>query len=66
MSQKIRHRPGLTGSLKVNTWHYLAPDGGLYLATRNGVSVFGFRAYRRLCPSWPSTASAWTARPMKT
>lgn len=34
---------GITGSLKVNTWHYLAPDGSLYLATRNGVSVFGFQ-----------------------
>ncbi len=34
---------GLTGSLRVNTCNYKAPDGGLYLATRNGVSVFDFR-----------------------
>ena len=34
---------GLTGSLRVNTCNYMAPDGSLYLATRNGVSVFDFR-----------------------
>ena len=34
---------GLTGSLRVNTCNYIAPDGSLYLATRNGVSVFDFR-----------------------
>ena len=34
---------GLTGSLSVNTWSYLAPDGKLYLATRNGISIFDFR-----------------------
>ena len=34
---------GLTGSLSVNTWHYLSPEGDLYLATRNGVSIFDFR-----------------------
>lgn len=34
---------GLTGSLSVNTWNYLSPEGGLYLATRNGVSVYDFR-----------------------
>lgn len=34
---------GLTGSLRVNTCNYVAPDGSLYLATRNGVSVFDFR-----------------------
>ncbi len=34
---------GLTGSLNANTWHCLY-DGKLYLATRDGVSVFGFTA----------------------
>ena len=34
---------GLAGSLRVNTCNYMAPDGSLYLATRNGVSVFDFR-----------------------
>ena len=34
---------GLTGSLRVNTCNYMAPDGSLYLATRNGISVFDFR-----------------------
>lgn len=34
---------GLTGSLRVNTCNYMAPDGSLYLTTRNGVSVFDFR-----------------------
>ena len=34
---------GLTGSLRVNTCNYMAPDGSLYLAARNGVSVFDFR-----------------------
>ncbi len=33
---------GLTGSLNANTWHCLN-DGKLYLATRNGVSVFSFK-----------------------
>lgn len=34
---------GLSGSLNANTWHCLY-GGKLYLATRNGVSVFGFTA----------------------
>jgi len=34
---------GLTGSLSANTWNYLDADGRLYLATRNGVSVFYFK-----------------------
>lgn len=34
---------GLSGSLNANTWHCLE-DGKLYLATRNGISVFGFTA----------------------
>ncbi|MCI5838651.1 MAG: HD domain-containing protein [Christensenellaceae bacterium] len=35
---------GLTGSLNVNNWNYLSPEGNIYIATRNGVSVFDFRA----------------------
>ena len=35
---------GLFGSLSVNTWNYMAPDGTLYLSTRHGISVFDFRA----------------------
>lgn len=34
---------GLSGSLNANTWHCLE-DGKLYLATRDGISVFGFTA----------------------
>ena len=37
---------GLTGALSVNTWHYTAPDGKLYLATKNGISIFDFRDIR--------------------
>ena len=33
---------GLTGSMRVNTWNYLSPDGRLYLATRSGISIFDF------------------------
>ncbi len=33
---------GLAGSLDANTWHYMNDDGKLYLATRNGISTFGF------------------------
>lgn len=33
---------GLTGSLNANTWHYTDSDGSIYLATRNGISHFGF------------------------
>ena len=41
---------GLTGSLSVNTWNYLAPDGRLYLSTRNGISVFDFRSMNYRIP----------------
>lgn len=34
---------GLSGSLNANTWHCIE-DGKLYLATRNGISIFGFTA----------------------
>lgn len=33
---------GLTGSLNANTWNYLSDNGKLYIATRGGISVFGF------------------------
>lgn len=35
---------GLTGSLNANTWNFLKEDGILLLATRSGVSSFGFSA----------------------
>lgn len=41
---KYGQSDGLTGSLSVNTWHYSAPDGRLYLATRSGISIFDFRS----------------------
>ncbi len=41
---------GLTGSLNANTWHFLSDDGKLYLATRNGISVFGFTAPKNELP----------------
>lgn len=33
---------GLTGPIKVNTWHYFDKDGTLYLSTHNGISTFDF------------------------
>ena len=33
---------GLTGSLEANTWSWQEEDGSLYLATREGISIFGF------------------------
>lgn len=36
---------GLTGSLNANTWNWIDPESGkIYLATRNGVSIFGFES----------------------
>ncbi len=40
---------GLSGSLNANTWHCLN-DGKLYLATRNGISVFSFKAPENKLP----------------
>lgn len=34
---------GLTGSLNANTWNHLTEMGTLYMATRNGISVFDFQ-----------------------
>lgn len=42
---------GLTGSLSVNTWCYHAPDGRLYLSTRNGISIFDFRELDHRIPA---------------
>ncbi len=41
---------GLTGSLNANTWHYLEDTGDLYIATRNGVSVFYFTEIKNSNP----------------
>ena len=41
---------GLTGSLNANTWHYIDKDGSIYLATRNGISHFGFKAMENNLP----------------
>ncbi len=35
---------GLSGSLNANTWHWLSPDGSIYLATRNGICSFNFKS----------------------
>lgn len=42
---------GLTGSLNANTWNHLAEDGRLYLSTRSGISIFGFRDVENALPS---------------
>lgn len=41
---------GLSGSLYANTWHWLSPDGALYLATSSGVSIFGFTQPENILP----------------
>lgn len=41
---------GLTGSLYANTWHWISPEGKLYLATSSGVSIFGFRQPESIQP----------------
>lgn len=40
--ERMDFSQGLTGSIYANTWNWLSPDGKLYLATGNGVSIFGF------------------------
>lgn len=47
MSYGFKH--GLSGSLNANTRHCIC-DGKLYLATRSGVSVFGFRMPENVQP----------------
>ncbi len=41
---------GLTGSIDANVWNYLSEDGMLYVATRNGISVFGFEGVNNGLP----------------
>lgn len=41
---------GLSGSLYANSWHWLSPDGRLYLATSSGVSIFGFSPPESILP----------------
>lgn len=41
---------GLTGSLYANTWHWLSPDGQLYISTSSGVSIFGFSQPESILP----------------
>lgn len=42
---------GLTGSLNANTWNHLTEDGRLYMSTRSGVSIFGFKDVESTLPS---------------
>ncbi|MBR2924271.1 MAG: HD domain-containing protein [Clostridia bacterium] len=42
---------GLTGSLNANTWNHLTEDGRLYLSTRSGISIFGFKDVENTLPS---------------
>lgn len=41
---------GLTGSLNANTWNYMDSKGRLYLATRSGISIFGFHGVDNCIP----------------
>lgn len=41
---------GLSGSLFANTWHWLSPDGSLYISTRNGISIFDFQQPESVLP----------------
>lgn len=41
---------GLTGSLNANTWNWMNADGKLYIATRSGISIFGFDRITNLLP----------------
>lgn len=41
---------GLSGSLYANTWHWLSPEGKLYLATSSGVSIFAFSPPESILP----------------
>ena len=42
MPREFSFAHGLSGSIDANTWNWQDEDGSLYLATRSGVSVFGF------------------------
>ncbi len=44
VSESFGLEHGLSGSLNANTWNLVDPESGeLYIATRSGVSVFGFK-----------------------
>ena len=58
---------GLTGSFDANKWHWREEDGSLYLATRSGISVFGFAPVSGMLPkgliSGVQTDNAYYNRP---
>lgn len=41
---------GLSGSLNANTWNYTDEKGNVYITTRNGISVFGFKGVENASP----------------
>ncbi len=41
---------GLTGSINANTWHWLSDSGQLYISTRSGISIFGFKGVENDLP----------------
>ncbi len=47
---KYSFRHGLTGSLNANTWNYLDENGTLYIATKQGISTFGFEGVQGSVP----------------
>lgn len=49
-SQLYSFGHGLTGSLNANTWNYIDDDGTLYIATRQGISTFGFKGVDNILP----------------
>ena len=41
---------GLSGSLNANTWNRIDAEGDLYISTRSGISVFGFKGVSNILP----------------
>lgn len=41
---------GLSGSLNANTWNWTNADDMLYISTRSGISVFGFKGVSNILP----------------
>ena len=41
---------GLSGSLNANTWNRIDAKGDLYISTRSGISVFGFKGVSNILP----------------
>lgn len=41
---------GLSGSLNANTWNYTDANGNIYITTRNGISIFGFKGVENTAP----------------